>query len=98
MNNRIDKESLITAIQGCTELSERQKEDVQELLAETKKYGLVWENTPEDVYEELRREIPVMHEDDSKAILNGDEYPDHVKVTTFMPSLICAIRIKGRLM
>lgn len=48
------------------------------MLNETPKYGLVWEDTTENAYEDLRTEVPVMYEDKSKAIINGSDYPNHV--------------------
>jgi adenine-specific DNA-methyltransferase len=78
MSKKIDRQALLTAVESCTGLTESQRADLHQLLTETPKYGLVWEDTPEEVYEELKEEIPVMNEDRSKAIVNGNEYPNHV--------------------
>lgn len=75
---KIDRQALLTAVESCTGLTESQRADLHQLLTETPKYGLVWEDTPEEVYDELKEEIPVMNEDRSKAIVNGNEYPNHV--------------------
>lgn len=65
-------------MESCTGLTESQRADLHQLLTETPKYGLVWEDTPEEVYDELKEEIPVINEDRTKAIVNGNEYPNHV--------------------
>lgn len=78
MSKKIDRQALLTAVESCTGLTESQRADLHQLLTETPKYGLVWEDTPEAVYDELKEEIPVMNEDRSKAIVNGNEYPNHV--------------------
>lgn len=78
MSKKIDRQALLTAVESCTGLTESQRADLHQLLTETPKYGLVWEDTPEEVYDELKEEIPVLNEDRSKAIVNGNEYPNHV--------------------
>ena len=78
MSKKIDRQALLTAVESCTGLTDSQRADLHQLLTETPKYGLVWEDTPEEVYDELKEEIPVMNEDRSKAIVNGNDYPNHV--------------------
>lgn len=78
MSKKIDRKELVTAINACAGLTEKQKGDLTQLLNETPKYGLVWEDTTEDAYEDLRTEVPVMYEDKTKAIINGSDYPNHV--------------------
>ena len=78
MSKKIDRKELVTAIKACAGLTEKQKGDLTQLLNETPKYGLVWEDTTENAYEDLRTEVPVMYEDKSKAIINGSDYPNHV--------------------
>lgn len=78
MSKKIDRKELVAAINACAGLTEKQKGDLTQLLNETPKYGLVWEDTSEDAYEDLRTEVPVMYEDKSKAIINGSGYPNHV--------------------
>lgn len=57
MSKKLDRQSLIGAINGCRDLTEEQKGDLQQLLNETPKYGLVWEDTPEDAYERIRTRL-----------------------------------------
>lgn len=78
MSKKLDRTGLIAAINACRDLTEEQKEDLRKLLNETPKYGLVWEDTPENAYERMRTKIPVLREDKAKAIVNGNDYPNHV--------------------
>lgn len=51
------------------------------LLAESKPYGLVWEDKPEDVEERLRNELPVLHELPERALISPDpEAPNHILI------------------
>lgn len=69
---------MIAAINACRDLTEEQKGDLRKLLNETPKYGLVWEDTPEDACERMRTQIPILREDKAKAIANGNDCPNHV--------------------
>ena len=47
----------------------------------SKKYGLVWEDKPEDVEERLREELPMLIEDTDKAIISTDtDAPNHILI------------------
>jgi len=51
------------------------------LLREHKKYGLVWEDKPEDVEERLRESLPVLREVQDKAILSDEpDAPNHILI------------------
>jgi len=78
MSKKIDRQALLAAVDSCTGLTESQRADLHQLLSETPKYGLVWEDTPENAYDEMKTDIPVMREDKSKAIVNDSEAPNHV--------------------
>lgn len=54
-----------------------QKELVAEIknLRSRKKYGIVWEDKPEDVVEQCKKELPVLVEDEKKAILKDADGP-----------------------
>jgi adenine-specific DNA-methyltransferase len=41
---------------------------------------LVWEDKPEDVEEQLRENLPVLKEVKDRAIINGEEYPNHILI------------------
>lgn len=49
------------------------------LLRESKTYGLVWEDKPEDVEERLREELPVLTEVSDRAIISDNsDAPNHI--------------------
>ncbi len=51
------------------------------LLNETKTYGLVWEDKPEEVEERLRTELPVLKEVKSRAIISDNaDAPNHILI------------------
>lgn len=51
------------------------------LLNEDKTYGLVWEDSPEEVEENLRSHIPVLHEVTERALTNGGaDAPNHILI------------------
>lgn len=51
------------------------------LLAESKPYGLVWEEKPEDVEERLRTELPILREVPERAIISDDpDAPNHILI------------------
>lgn len=77
----IDRAALIATIRELKELSNEQKSDILQLISEQKKYGIVWENSPEDVEENLRVNVPVLVEDKDKAIIsNADDAPNHILI------------------
>ena len=50
-------------------------------LVNRKKYGLVWEEHPEDVEERLREQLPVLEEDKALALTDGGkEAPNHILI------------------
>lgn len=50
-------------------------------LVNRKKYGLVWEEHPEDVEERLREQLPVLEEDRALALTDGGkEAPNHILI------------------
>ena len=62
-------------------LTGEEKSELLGLLRKQKKYGLVWEDKPEDVEERLREELPVLVEDPSKAIIGTDaDVPNHILI------------------
>ena len=77
----IDRAALIATIRELKELSNEQKSDILQLISEQKKYGIVWEDSPEDVEENLRVNIPVLVEDKDRAIIsNADDAPNHILI------------------
>ena len=76
-----NKNELIQKIKSIELLSKEEKAALIELLRSNKKYGLVWENKPEEVEEHLRTEIPVLKEVKERAILSDNpDAPNHILI------------------
>ncbi len=83
MSRHIDKEALVAAIKQSQEVSDEQKADILELISTKKKYGLVWEDSIEDAYEELKNKQPILREVENRRILNDTDsvhYPNHILI------------------
>ena len=77
----VNKQELIGKIHGIEGLSNDEKSALIELLKTHKKYGLVWEDKPEDVEERLREELPVLTEVKERAIISEDpDAPNHILI------------------
>lgn len=80
MNSQL-RQCLIDRIKQMESLSDDERSALLDLLRTHKKYGLVWEDKPEDVEERLRDELPVLIEDKSKALTEGgDDAPNHILI------------------
>ena len=81
MSSSIDKAELVSKIQKIEGLTNDERSSLIGLLREHKKYGLVWEDKPEDVEEKLRDELPVLSEVKDKAIISDDpDAPNHILI------------------
>ena len=49
-----------------------------EKLQARKKYGLVWENKPEDIVEQCKEKLPVLVEDKERIIVKDKEKPNNI--------------------
>ena len=77
----MDKTALKHKIQTLEGLTNEEKSALLELLNKEKKYGLVWENKPEDVEERLRDHLPVLEEVKNRAILSDSpDAPNHILI------------------
>lgn len=77
----MDKKELRNKILALEGLTNDEKSTLIELLNKQKKYGLVWEDKPEDMEERLREELPVLVEDTSKAIISTEaDAPNHILI------------------
>ena len=77
----MNKKELYNKILQLDGLTNEEKSELLGLLRKQKKYGLVWEDKPEDVEERLREELPVLIEDTSKAIISKDtDAPNHILI------------------
>lgn len=77
----MNKKELYNKILQLDGLTNEEKSELLGLLRKQKKYGLVWEDKPEDVEERLREDLPVLIEDASKAIISDDaDAPNHILI------------------
>lgn len=75
------RRELFQRIQTLPGLSPEDRAALLGLLAETKRYGLVWEDKPEAAHEILRGKIPVFVEDAKRRIEASEEdAPHHVLI------------------
>lgn len=80
MSTEIDREQLRQIISDL-QVDGEVKSQLLSLLNERKKYGLVWEDKPEDVEEQLRDQLPVFTEVKERALTEGgDDAPNHVLI------------------
>lgn len=68
-----DRIKLIERVQTLEGITDDERAALLGLLRESKTYGLVWEDKPEDVEDRLREELPVLIEDTDKAIIGGGQ-------------------------
>lgn len=79
--NATDRNKLIDRIKTLEGLTDDERSALLGLLNETKTYGLVWEDKPEEVEERLRTELPVLKEVKSRAIISDNaDAPNHILI------------------
>ena len=76
----MNKTDLLQKVKALDGLTQDERAYLINLVNTKKKYGLVWEDKPEDVEELLRENLPVLKEIKEKAIINGDEHPNHLLI------------------
>lgn len=77
----IDKEALANKIRTLEGLTPDDRAALLGLLRQQKKYGLVWEDKPEDVEERMLDELPVLTEVKNKYIKGTTEdSPNHILI------------------
>jgi adenine-specific DNA-methyltransferase len=77
------KIELLEKVKQLEGLTSDEKASLINLINTKKKYGLVWEDKPEDVEEQLRTKLPVLKEVKERAIVNDTEeesYPNHILI------------------
>lgn len=75
----MNKTELARKIQTLDALNNEEKTALLELIRGHKKYGLVWEEKPEDIEEQLREDLPVLTEVSDRAIIsNNPDAPNHL--------------------
>lgn len=77
----LTKNQLSNKVRQIDGLSDDERSALLACLNEQKKYGLVWEDKPEDVESHLQREVPVLREIKDRAIISQDkEAPNHILI------------------
>lgn len=77
----MNKQDLIKKIKDLKDINSQEKAYLIELVNTKKRYGLVWEDKPEDVEEQLRSMLPVFKEVKERAIISENpEAPNHILI------------------
>src|SRR5690554_1941210 len=87
----MNKKDILNKIKSLDGLTPDERAYLIDLVNTKKKYGLVWEDKPEDVEEQLRSMLPVFKEVKERAIINssrslsgvegnGVEVPNHILI------------------
>ncbi|MCH8475513.1 MAG: site-specific DNA-methyltransferase [Opitutales bacterium] len=77
----MNKKDILDKIKSLDGLSNEERAYLINLVNTKKKYGLVWEDKPEQVEEDLRTRLPVLKEVKERAIINDTEsekHPNHI--------------------
>lgn len=76
-----ERHKLIERIKTLEGLTDKERSSLLGLLRESKTYGLVWEDKPEEVEERLRNELPVLVEVKDRALTSaGPDAPNHILI------------------
>ena len=76
--NKYELAKKITQLEGLTN---EEKASLVELLRSQKKYGLVWEDKPEEIEKRLADELPVLTEVTERAIVSdAPDAPNHILI------------------
>ena len=77
----MNKYELAKKINELEGLTNEEKSELLKLLRSQKKYGLVWENKPEEIEARLQDELPVLEEVADRAIISDDPTaPNHILI------------------
>ena len=79
----MNKKEILDKIKSLDGLDNDEKAYLVNLVNTKKKYGLVWEDKPEDVEEQLRTQLPVLKEVQERAIINDtdtEKHPNHILI------------------
>ena len=80
MTTKLDKQALRQKIQEL-DIDNEMKSQLLSLVNEQKKYGLVWEDKPEEVEAQLQEELPVFTEVKDRAIhSDAADAPNHILI------------------
>ena len=77
----MNKYELAKKINELEGLTNEEKSELLKLLRSQKKYGLVWEDKPEEIEARLQDELPVLEEVADRAIISDDAAaPNHILI------------------
>ena len=77
----MDKYELAKKITELEGLTDEEKSELLKLLRSQKKYGLVWEDKPEDAERRMLHEQPILEEVPERAIISDDvDAPNHILI------------------
>ncbi len=77
----MNRQELIAKIRELEGLTDEERSALLELANTHKRYGLVWEDKPEDVEERLRDNLPVLTEVKERAIISDNpDAPNHILI------------------
>ena len=79
----MNKKDILDKIKSLDGLSNEERAYLVNLVNTKKKYGLIWEDKPEEVEEQLRTKLPILKEVKERAIINNTEtekYPNHILI------------------
>lgn len=81
MANKIDRQFLIQKLKEEPQnLTNDEKAQIIEFI-NTKRYGLVWEDSTEKAYEQMKDYIPVLVEDENlRLVSDNDDAPNHILI------------------
>jgi adenine-specific DNA-methyltransferase len=79
----MNKKDILDKIKSLDGLSNEERAYLVNLVNTKKKYGLVWEDKPEEVEEQLRTKLPILKEVKERAIINDtktEKHPNHILI------------------
>ncbi len=81
MAHKFDRAALAEKVRNIEGITPEDKATLLELINDEKKFGIVWEDKPEDVQEQLRMQIPVLREVISRRLnSNNKTAPNHILI------------------
>lgn len=79
----MNKKDILDKIKSLDGLNNEERAYLVNLVNTKKKYGLVWEDKPEEVEEQLRTKLPILKEVKERALINDTEtekHPNHILI------------------
>lgn len=83
--SKVDFDAFVDARKSTTtpklqELSKDELINMVRRLKKQKKFGLIWEDSPETVAEQCKKELPVLEQDEDRAILESKTSPTNILI------------------